>query len=133
MGGSAERPRERILMIEPLGYLDFLCLMEHAALVITDSGGIQEETTCLGVPCVTVRENTERPITVDVGTNIIAGVRQASIARAVQLQRARRHKARVPDKWDGHAAERIVEVIKGHIPLLNQPRTRDNALLHTFA
>src|SRR5438128_1406284 len=62
-----------IILTDPLGYLDFLCLMKHAAVVVTDSGGIQEETTCLGIPCVTVRENTERPITVQRGTNTIAG------------------------------------------------------------
>ena len=128
---SLEHPWARILMMGPLGYLDFLCLMMHASLVITDSGGIQEETTCLGVPCVTVRENTERPITVEVGTNILAGVRQTSIARAVQLQRTLQHKARVPDKWDGHAAERIVEVIKNRKSIPHQPRTSDSALLHT--
>ena len=63
----------RLILTEPLGYLDFVCLMKHAAIVVTDSGGIQEETTCLGVPCVTVRENTERPATVTSGTNVIAG------------------------------------------------------------
>jgi UDP-N-acetylglucosamine 2-epimerase (non-hydrolysing) len=79
-----------IRMIEPLGYLDFLCLMQNATLVVTDSGGIQEETTCLGVPCVTVRENTERPVTVEVGTNILAGVSQRGIRKAVMRQLASR-------------------------------------------
>ncbi|MGC2196210.1 MAG: UDP-N-acetylglucosamine 2-epimerase (non-hydrolyzing) [Terriglobales bacterium] len=107
-------PPAGVLIINPLGYLDFLCLMNHSCLVITDSGGIQEETTCLGVPCVTVRENTERPVTVEVGTNILAGVRRNSIRRAIQLQRVQRRKANIPDKWDGHAAERIVDVMKSY-------------------
>jgi UDP-N-acetylglucosamine 2-epimerase (non-hydrolysing) len=85
--------------------------MKHAALVVTDSGGIQEETTCLGVPCVTVRENTERPVTVTSGTNIIAGTSQEKIRRAVKEQLSQRKQARSPEKWDGKAAGRIVEAI----------------------
>jgi len=100
-----------IRLLDPLGYLDFLCLMKHAALVVTDSGGIQEETTCLGVPCVTVRENTERPVTVTSGTNIIAGTSQEKIRRAVKEQLSQRKQARSPEKWDGKAAGRIVEAI----------------------
>lgn len=100
-----------IKVIEPLSYIDFLCLMKHAALVITDSGGIQEETTCLGVPCVTVRENTERPVTVCSGTNVLAGVRREGIQKAIQQQLARRHAVCVPEKWDGHAGERIVQLL----------------------
>ena len=99
--------------LEPLGYLDFLCLMSHASLVVTDSGGIQEETTCLGVPCVTVRENTERPVTVTVGTNVIAGTRADTIREAIQLQQTRREKGHVPEKWDGKAGQRIVGAIVG--------------------
>jgi len=104
-------PKHGIVIVSPLGYLDFVCLMKHAALVITDSGGIQEETTCLGVPCITVRENTERPITIEIGSNVLAGTRKESIARAIQLQCSTSPKARVPDLWDGHAAERIVSVL----------------------
>jgi UDP-N-acetylglucosamine 2-epimerase (non-hydrolysing) len=100
-----------IRIIPPLGYLDFLCLMKHAKLVVTDSGGVQEETTCLGVPCVTVRENTERPITVDAGTNVIAGVRKEGIREAIKLQENAARKIAAPEKWDGHTAERIVEII----------------------
>jgi UDP-N-acetylglucosamine 2-epimerase (non-hydrolysing) len=99
-----------IRIIEPLGYLDFLCLMKNARLVVTDSGGIQEETTCLGVPCVTVRENTERPVTVEVGTNILAGVHSGGIRRAIRQQLASRGRGSVPEKWDGHTAGRIIEV-----------------------
>jgi UDP-N-acetylglucosamine 2-epimerase (non-hydrolysing) len=100
-----------IRLLDPLGYLDFLCLTKHAALVVTDSGGIQEETTCLRVPCVTVRENTERPITVTCGTNVIAGTRSENIRRAVKEQFSGKKQGRIPEKWDGQAAGRIVAVI----------------------
>lgn len=101
----------RIRLVEPLGYLDFLCLMEHAAVVVTDSGGIQEETTCLGVPCVTVRENTERPITVQVGTNILAGTSKEGIHRATRQQLESKTEGTIPEAWDGKSAQRILEVI----------------------
>jgi UDP-N-acetylglucosamine 2-epimerase (non-hydrolysing) len=100
-----------IHVLEPLGYLDFLCLMRHAALVVTDSGGIQEETTCLRVPCVTVRNNTERPVTVASGTNIIAGTTKQGIQQAVKKQLEGCPRAERPDYWDGKAAERIVKVL----------------------
>ncbi len=108
-----ECPRSGIHLLSPLGYLDFLCLMKHAALVVTDSGGIQEETTCLGVPCVTVRENTERPVTVTCGTNVIAGTNPARIRIAVQNQISanRQVPSRTPDKWDGRAGKRIIRAI----------------------
>jgi len=101
----------QIHLVEPLGYLDFLCLMGHAALVVTDSGGIQEETTCLGIPCVTVRENTERPVTVRVGTNILAGTTKDGIRQAARQQLESRVSGAVPDGWDGRSAQRILEVI----------------------
>ena len=100
-----------IQLTEPLGYLDFLCLMKHAKLVITDSGGIQEETTCLGVPCVTVRENTERPVTLVGGANILAGVRAEGIRDAVRRQLHRRGPLDIPPKWDGLASSRIVKAL----------------------
>jgi UDP-N-acetylglucosamine 2-epimerase (non-hydrolysing) len=103
--------RGAIRILEPLGYLDFLCLMKNAALVVTDSGGIQEETTCLGVPCLTVRASTERPITVDVGTNVLAGVDAEGIRLAVRTQIARPKAGRVPALWDGSSAARIVDVL----------------------
>jgi UDP-N-acetylglucosamine 2-epimerase (non-hydrolysing) len=103
--------RQGIIFTEPLGYLDFLCLMKHAALVVTDSGGIQEETTCLGIPCVTVRENTERPVTVEIGTNTLAGTNSDSIRNAICRQLTRKSGGAVPEKWDGQAARRIVEVL----------------------
>jgi UDP-N-acetylglucosamine 2-epimerase (non-hydrolysing) len=100
-----------IRLLDPLGYLDFLCLTKHAALVVTDSGGIQEETTCLNVPCVTVRENTERPVTVSHGTNVIAGTIAENIRKAIGDQLGGRKNSSTPEKWDGRAAERIVSVI----------------------
>jgi UDP-N-acetylglucosamine 2-epimerase (non-hydrolysing) len=111
--GQATHPHSSagIRLLDPLGYLDFLCLMKHAALVVTDSGGIQEETTCLMVPCVTVRENTERPVTVTCGTNTIAGTNAENIRNAVNQQMSGRKKSRIPEKWDGKAAQRIIDAI----------------------
>ncbi len=103
--------RSGIHLTSPLGYLDFLCLMKNAWMVVTDSGGIQEETTCLGIPCVTVRENTERPVTVEKGTNIIAGTSRDGIRAAIQTQLHRKTGATIPAHWDGRAATRIVEVL----------------------
>jgi UDP-N-acetylglucosamine 2-epimerase (non-hydrolysing) len=100
-----------VLPIEPRGYLDFLCLMKHATIVVTDSGGIQEETTCLGVACVTVRENTERPITVTRGTNVVAGTEPSGIRKTIRTQMTRRFTRTAPDLWDGKAATRIVGVL----------------------
>jgi UDP-N-acetylglucosamine 2-epimerase (non-hydrolysing) len=107
----ADRAKGEILLVDPLGYLDFLCLMQHAAIVITDSGGIQEETTSLGVPCVTVRENTERPSTIEVGTNVLAGTSAAGIREAARAQLGRTAAASVPERWDGKTAQRILSVI----------------------
>jgi UDP-N-acetylglucosamine 2-epimerase (non-hydrolysing) len=100
-----------LLLTEPLGYLDFVCLMKNAAVVVTDSGGIQEETTCLGVPCVTVRENTERPVTVVSGTNVVAGTKKAKIQLAIQQQMGRKVGGHTPEKWDGEAGARIISVL----------------------
>jgi UDP-N-acetylglucosamine 2-epimerase (non-hydrolysing) len=108
--GSGNR-REGILLTEPLGYLDFLCLMKHAALVVTDSGGIQEETTILGIPCVTVRENTERPVTVEKGTNTIAGTKSRAIRDAIRRQLGRSKDSGVPKNWDGQAGARIIDIL----------------------
>ncbi len=100
-----------MILIDPLGYLDFLCLMKNAWIVVTDSGGVQEETTCLGIPCVTVRDNTERPVTVEKGTNIIAGTSQEGIRAAIRTQSQRKVDVNIPMHWDGKAAVRIVEVL----------------------
>jgi UDP-N-acetylglucosamine 2-epimerase (non-hydrolysing) len=101
-----------LILTEPLGYLDFLCLMDHARLVLTDSGGIQEETTILGVPCLTMRENTERPVTVTEGTNQVVGSSPQRIVEAsLAVLEGKGKEGRVPELWDGHAAERIVRLI----------------------
>jgi UDP-N-acetylglucosamine 2-epimerase (non-hydrolysing) len=97
--------------VDSLGYLDFLQLMSNAKLVLTDSGGIQEETTILGIPCVTIRENTERPVTVLHGTNVVAGVKKGNIVDAAFSQLDRPVTSLVPPLWDGKAAERIVNIL----------------------
>ena len=100
-------------LLEPLGYLDFLQLMDNSRVVITDSGGIQEETTALGVPCVTVRENTERPVTVETGTNFLAGTQPARVWTVIeQILAGNPKNGKVPPLWDGRAAERIVQVLR---------------------
>lgn len=99
--------------LPPLGYLEMLGLMQAARLVLTDSGGIQEETTALGIPCVTLRENTERPITVEQGTNTIVGSSQARILAAVDdILRSGGKSGRNPELWDGRASQRIVAVLR---------------------
>lgn len=108
---SSRNGRHGIILTDPMGYLNFLCLMEHASLVVTDSGGIQEETTILGTPCVTVRENTERPVTVESGTNAIAGTTSGTIKEAIRCQIVRQREACAPKNWDGHAAARIVDIL----------------------
>lgn len=100
--------------VAPLGYLDMLALMEHAELVLTDSGGVQEETTFLGVPCLTLRDNTERPATVTDGTNRVIGTAPAAVVEAIeQVLAGARPPRRCPPLWDGHAAARVVAVLAG--------------------
>ena len=99
-------------LAEPIGYLDFVALTANARLVMTDSGGVQEETTALGVPCLTLRSNTERPVTVEVGTNILVGTDPAQVVpAAMAVLDGRGKKGRVPDFWDGKAAERIAPIL----------------------
>jgi UDP-N-acetylglucosamine 2-epimerase (non-hydrolysing) len=99
-------------LLDPVGYLDFLSLVEGAAGVLTDSGGIQEETTFLGIPCFTLRENTERPVTCTLGTNTLLGLAPDRIAEVPRLLAdARRREVKVPDGWDGAASARIVDVL----------------------
>lgn len=104
---------ERITLLPPLGFMDSLFLWKDAEAVLTDSGGLQEETTALGVPCVTIRENTERPITVELGTNVLAGTTRENILRAYRESLQKKARAVVPPKWDGRAAERIWDVLTG--------------------
>jgi UDP-N-acetylglucosamine 2-epimerase (non-hydrolysing) len=101
-----------LIVTEPLGYLDFMKLLAEARLVLTDSGGIQEETTVLGVPCLTLRNNTERPITIEQGTNTLVGLTPERIlAAALRALAEPPRAAQVPDLWDGGAAARIVDVL----------------------
>jgi len=104
---------QNLTLLEPLGYLDFMKLMHNAKIILTDSGGIQEETTYLGIPCLTLRENTERPVTVDVGTNLLVGNDTDLLIReSRKILKGTWKKGRVPELWDGHTAERIVDIIK---------------------
>jgi len=115
--GSALQTRvtamNNLILLEPIGYLDFLKLTTNAALVITDSGGIQEETTILQIPCLTLRENTERPVTITEGTNRLVHVTAADILRHYNELKASGFnvKGRIPKFWDGKAADRIVQMI----------------------
>lgn len=101
-----------LMLTEPLGYIDFLCVMANSRFVLTDSGGIQEETTVLGVPCVTLRNNTERPVTVKEGTNVLVSTDKYKVIEACsKLLNGRASKGRIPQFWDGKAAKRIIEII----------------------
>jgi UDP-N-acetylglucosamine 2-epimerase (non-hydrolysing) len=113
---AGRRSSGRIEMLEPLGYFDFLRVMEASAVTITDSGGIQEETTALGVPCLTLRENTERPVTIDEGTNLLAGTRRETILAAWEQHKKQPKTGRVPALWDGNAAGRCVAVLRAWRP-----------------
>jgi UDP-N-acetylglucosamine 2-epimerase (non-hydrolysing) len=101
-----------LIVVDPLGYLDFMKLLADARLVLTDSGGIQEETTVLGVPCLTLRNNTERPITIEQGTNRLVGLAPNRIVDAAhKVLSAPKTAGRTPDLWDGQAAVRIVDIL----------------------
>jgi UDP-N-acetylglucosamine 2-epimerase (non-hydrolysing) len=103
-------------LMEPLSYLPFIGLVAQARLVVTDSGGVQEETTVLGVPCLTMRPNTERPITCQIGTNVLVGTNPDKICEAAfRVLDGHLRKGCVPEKWDGHAAERIVDILLNQV------------------
>jgi UDP-N-acetylglucosamine 2-epimerase (non-hydrolysing) len=106
------RLSERIVQLPPLGFQEALYLWKDSAVVLTDSGGLQEETTALGIPCLTLRENTERPVTIEQGTNILAGTTRESILSAwEEFSRNGGKAGRVPELWDGRAAERILDAL----------------------
>lgn len=105
--------RGKVQMVEPLGYLDFICLQCHATVVVTDSGGIQEESTYLGVPCLTMRDTTERPITVTMGTNQLIDQDTDKLVRQVEcILAGQKKKGSIPPLWDGHASDRIATIIE---------------------
>ena len=114
--------RVRIRLVPPLGYLDFLRLMGGAKLVLTDSGGVQEETTILGIPCLTLRQSTERPVTIKNGTNVLVGSDPELIQKAFSkiIKNGNRSVQRIPQLWDGQAAKRIVNILAN----LNVPESR---------
>jgi UDP-N-acetylglucosamine 2-epimerase (non-hydrolysing) len=110
------RASSRLVLCDPLGYFEFQALMLHARLVLTDSGGVQEETTALGVPCLTLRDNTERPVTVTEGTNTLVGRDPVRIAAGVDRILAGQTKAgRRPALWDGHAADRVADALQAFL------------------
>jgi UDP-N-acetylglucosamine 2-epimerase (non-hydrolysing) len=116
LGAFEEEAAGQLKMIEPVGYLEFLRIQSQAKFVLTDSGGIQEETTYLKIPCITMRKSTERPATVDVGSNVMAGPYPDKIKIAIDDVMAGRHKkGDIPKFWDGHTAERIVSLLLDRI------------------
>jgi UDP-N-acetylglucosamine 2-epimerase (non-hydrolysing) len=111
--GAGMTDHSGIRLVDPLGYLEFMSLVSAAQIVITDSGGIQEETTYLSVPCLTLRDNTERPVTISHGTNILVGSRPVDLARTAFDTLGRHEPPKPPPPlWDGHASERIVQVLR---------------------
>ncbi len=108
---------KNVTVTEPLGYLDFLWLMANSRLVLTDSGGIQEETTVLGIPCITLRENTERPVTAEEGTNLLVSTNEGkAVKKAMEvIENKIKVKAKIPELWDGKAAQRIVKILSEKI------------------
>jgi UDP-N-acetylglucosamine 2-epimerase (non-hydrolysing) len=122
----------RFMLVDPVGYLDFLSLEADARGVLTDSGGVQEETTYLGVPCFTLRDNTERPVTIRAGTNTLLGLapeRIAAILPALEAAPPRRSNGHPPEGWDGRAAERLVEVLDRSLQSTSVERNWEDAPL----
>lgn len=111
--GEMLRRMANLIVSEPMGYMEFLSLVRKSRLVVTDSGGLQEETTCMGIPCLTMRSNTERPVTIEQGTNVLVGLDKSLLAvQLEQILNDQFKKGSVPELWDGHAASRIVHVLK---------------------
>ena len=101
-----------LILTEPIGYLDFMRLMHQAKMILTDSGGIQEETTYLKIPCITIRENTERPVTVEQGTNVLVSPQPEMIINEVEkVISGNSKKGQIPELWDGKTAMRIVKIL----------------------
>lgn len=112
LAAQQQKSMPNLKLIDPLGYLDFMKLLSHASFVLTDSGGIQEETTVLGVRCLTLRSNTERPATVEQGTNLLVGLAPKGIIEAgLAAITGGANRAQIPDRWDGSAAKRIIDVL----------------------
>jgi UDP-N-acetylglucosamine 2-epimerase (non-hydrolysing) len=115
-----------LMLTEPLGYLDFLKLVAHARMVLTDSGGIQEETTVLGVPCLTLRTSTERPVTIEQGTNVLVGLESSRIvSAALSMLHNPPHARHMPELWDGRAAGRILDILTTDCQLADTWNTRN--------
>ena len=108
LNGSSRNLR----VLDPLPYISFLALQQRASVVITDSGGIQEETTYLGTPCLTVRENTERPVTVEIGTNVLVGRKPQRLKQELErILAGNRKNGQIPPLWDGNASKRIADIL----------------------
>jgi UDP-N-acetylglucosamine 2-epimerase (non-hydrolysing) len=116
--GMTNEISKNIVLTEPIGYIDFLALIKNAELILTDSGGIQEESTFLGVQCITLRTTTERPVTVDVGTNQLLGDNLSAAEKAaLEVLHGKKKNGTIPELWDGKAAERIVKKLVDLYPI----------------
>jgi UDP-N-acetylglucosamine 2-epimerase (non-hydrolysing) len=109
---AAGRKNNNFSIIDPLGYLDFVMLMSKSRFILTDSGGIQEESTVLNIPCLTMRNNTERPVTIEIGSNKLIGTNKKRIIdESLRIISGKRKNGKIPEFWDGKAAKRIVDIL----------------------